>query len=275
MKKILGPVAIALLALCVSSCDFFRALAGRPTSAQLPKDTVSTCCGLADTLANPTDSCCALADTAALADSTCCGCCAATDSTLAVKDSCTAVCDKCAAPDSCKAVSDSCSTCCESKASCKVEEPSCCKSEEPVPAAPAATKPATPASPAAQETAAKPLPVQPELKPEAIEEAIISNIGQKTGFLKVSVSYNDVKLLNTVESGYYILIGTFKQKANADKLAKQAEKAGQKVTRLEYANGRTSIALRRSDNLSDAFVALGEVRKLSFSPKDACILVVE
>ena len=65
------------------------------------------------------------------------------------------------------------------------------------------------------------------------------------------------------------------QKSNADRLAKQAEKAGQKVTRLEYANGRTSIALRRSDNLSDAFVALGEVRKLSFSPKDACIIVVE
>ena len=272
MKKILGPVAIALLALCVSSCDFFRALAGRPTSAQLSKDTVSTCCGLADTLANPTDSCCALADTAALADSTCC---AATDSTLAVKDSCTAVCDKCAAPDSCRAASDSCSTCCASKDSCKAEEPFCCKAEEPVPSTPAATEAPKPASPAAQKPAAKPLPAKPEIKPEAIEDAIISNIGQKTGFLKVSVSYNDVKLLNTVESGYYILIGTFKQKANADKLAKKAEKAGQKVTRLEYANGRTAIALRRSDNLSDAFVALGEVRKLSFSPKDACILVVE
>ena len=223
MKKILGPVAIALLALCVSSCDFFRALAGRPTSAQLSKDTTCACCALPDTLV--------------CSDTT--SCCAVEDSALAVKDSCF-----------------------------KAEEPSCCEPEDIAPAA--ADEPEPAAKPAA-----KPIPAKPEVKPEAIEEAIISNIGQKTGFLKVSVSYNDVKLLNTVESGYYILIGTFKQKSNADRLAKQAEKAGQKVTRLEYANGRTSIALRRSDNLSDAFVALGEVRKLSFSPKDACIIVVE
>ncbi|MGM9791858.1 MAG: SPOR domain-containing protein [Candidatus Cryptobacteroides sp.] len=255
MKKISGPVAIVLLALCVSSCDFFRALAGRPTSAQLSKDTTSACCALPDTLV--------CADT-----TSCCGCCATEDSTLAVKDSCCAAGDSiilavkdscCAVEDSTLAVKDSCF---------KAEEPSCCEPEDIAHAAADEPEPAAKPAP-------KPLPAKPEVKPEAIEEAIISNIGQKTGFLKVSVSYNDVKLLNTVESGYYILIGTFKQKSNADRLAKQAEKAGQKVTRLEYANGRTSIALRRSDNLSDAFVALGEVRKLSFSPKDACILVVE
>ncbi len=252
MKKILGPVAIALLALCVSSCDFFRALAGRPTSAQLSKDTTCACCALPDTLVcADTTSCCAVEDSALAVKDICC---TAGDSIiLAAKDSC------CAVEDSTLAVKDSCF---------KAEEPSCCEPEDIAPAA--ADEPEPAAKPAA-----KPIPAKPEVKPEAIEEAIISNIGQKTGFLKVSVSYNDVKLLNTVESGYYILIGTFKQKSNADRLAKQAEKAGQKVTRLEYANGRTSIALRRSDNLSDAFVALGEVRKLSFSPKDACIIVVE
>ena len=245
MKKILGPVAIALMALCVSGCDFFRALAGRPTSAQLPK-------------AAPVASCCAIPDTLALTDtSSCGGCCEAKDSTLAAKDSC----------------------CCAPAASIAETDTLCCPVAEQEPVAEPATEPAT-------EPAAEPEP-EPEATPEAqpaptpapvpetVEEAIISNLGQRTGFLNVGVSYNDIRLTNTVESGYYILIGTFRQKSNADRLARQAAKAGLEVTRLEYANGRTAVAVRRSDNLGDAFVALGEVRKLSFSPKDACILVVE
>ena len=245
MKKILGPVAIALMALCVSGCDFFRALAGRPTSAQLPKaDTVASCCAIPDTLA--------LTDT-----SSCGGCCEAKDSTLAAKDSC----------------------CCAPADSIAKTDTLCCPVAEQEPAAEPATEPAT-------EPAAEPEP-EPEATPEAqpaptpapvpetVEEAIISNLGQRTGFLNVGVSYNDIRLTNTVESGYYILIGTFRQKSNADRLARQAAKAGLEVTRLEYANGRTAVAVRRSDNLGDAFVALVEVRKLSFSPKDACILVVE
>ena len=245
MKKILGPVAIALMALCVSGCDFFRALAGRPTSAQLPKaDTVASCCAIPDTLA--------LTDT-----SSCGGCCEAKDSTLAAKDSC----------------------CCAPADSIAKTDTLCCPVAEQEPAAEPATEPAT-------EPAAEPGP-EPEATPEAqpaptpapvpetVEEAIISNLGQRTGFLNVGVSYNDIRLTNTVESGYYILIGTFRQKSNADRLARQAATAGLAVTRLEYANGRTAVAVRRSDNLGDAFVALGEVRKLSFSPKDACILVVE
>ena len=245
MKKILGPVAIALMALCVSGCDFFRALAGRPTSAQLPKaDTVASCCAIPDTLA--------LTDT-----SSCGGCCEAKDSTLAAKDSC----------------------CCAPADSIAKTDTLCCPVAEQEPAAEPATEPAT-------EPAAEPEP-EPEATPEAqpaptpapvpetVEEAIISNLGQRTGFLNVGVSYNDIRLTNTVESGYYILIGTFRQKSNADRLARQAAKAGLEVTRLEYANGRTAVAVLRSDNLGDAFVALGEVRKLSFSPKDACILVVE
>ena len=262
MKKIFGILAIATLALSVSSCDFFRALAGRPTSAQFTQDTTCACCGAADTLS--ADTCCASADS----------CCASADS-AAVADSCS-ICSDCKSCEGCEQTKDSCCTSepveCEKKDTCTKAEPACSEAQEtvePAAAEPLAAEPA--AEPVVAEPAAEPAPAEPQ----AVEEKIISNIGQKTGFLKVSVSYNNVKLLNTVESGYYILIGTFRQKANADRLAKQAEKAGQEVTRLEYANGRTSIALRRSDNLSDAFVALGEVRKLSFSPKDACILVVE
>ena len=241
MKKILGPVAIALMALCVSGCDFFRALAGRPTSAQLPKaDTVAACCAIPDTLA--------LTDT-----SSCGGCCEAKDSTLAAKDSC----------------------CCAPADSISKTDTLCCPVAEQEPAAEPATEPATePAAEPEPEPEATP-EAQPAPVPETVEEAIISNLGQRTGFLNVGVSYNDIRLTNTVESGYYILIGTFRQKSNADRLARQAAKAGLEVTRLEYANGRTAVAVRRSDNLGDAFVALGEVRKLSFSPKDACILVVE
>lgn len=241
MKKILGPVAIALMALCVSGCDFFRALAGRPTSAQLPKaDTVASCCAIPDTLA--------LTDT-----SSCGGCCEAKDSTLAAKDSC----------------------CCAPADSISKTDTLCCPVAEQEPAAEPATEPATePAAEPEPEPEATP-EAQPAPVPETVEEAIISNLGQRTGFLNVGVSYNDIRLTNTVESGYYILIGTFRQKSNADRLARQAAKAGLEVTRLEYANGRTAVAVRRSDNLGDAFVALGEVRKLSFTPKDACILVVE
>ena len=241
MKKILGPVAIALMALCVSGCDFFRALAGRPTSAQLPKaDTVASCCAIPDTLA--------LTDT-----SSCGGCCEAKDSTLAAKDSC----------------------CCAPADSIAKTDTLCCPVAEQEPAAEPATEPAAEPEPEPEATPeAQPAPT-PAPVPETVEEAIISNLGQRTGFLKVSVSYNDIRLTNTVESGYYILIGTFRQKSNADRLARQAAKAGLEVTRLEYANGRTAVAVRRSDNLGDAFVALGEVRKLSFTPKDACILVVE
>lgn len=253
MKKILGPVAIALMALCVSGCDFFRALAGRPTSAQLPKtDTVASCCAIPDTLA--------LTDT-----SSCSGCCEAQDSALAAKDSCC-----CAPADSVAKTDTLCSPVAEPEAAAEpATEPAIELVTEPV-TEPAAEPEATPEAQPTPAPAPKPAPA-----PETVEETIISNLGQRTGFLKVSVSYNDIRLTNTVESGYYILIGTFRQKSNADRLARQAAKAGLEVTRLEYANGRTALAVRRSDNLGDAFVALGEVRKLSFSPKDACILVVE
>ena len=251
MKKILGPVAIALMALCVSGCDFFRALAGRPTSAQLPKaDTVASCCAIPDTLA--------LTDT-----SSCGGCCEAKDSTLAAKDSC------CCAPADSIAKTDT--LCCPVAEQEHAAEPATEPATEPA----AEPEPEPEATPEAQPSSTPSPAPTPAPVPETVEEAIISNLGQRTGFLNVGVSYNDIRLTNTVESGYYILIGTFRQKSNADRLARQAATAGLEVTRLEYANGRTAVAVRRSDNLGDAFVALGEVRKLSFTPKDACILVVE
>ena len=212
MKKILGPLAIAVLAFSVSGCDFFRALAGRPTSAQIPQDTLdysAACAAACDT--------CTVCDTISVCD------------TIAVCDT-LAVCDTIALSDTLAA----CDPC------------------------------------AASDTAAV-----CETKEAVAEHVIIGNLGQRTGFLKIDVSFNNARLVNSVESGYYILIGTFTQKANADKLEKLASRCGEKVTRLEFVNGKTAIALRRSDNVNDAFVALGEVRKLSFSPKDACILVVE
>ena len=230
MKKILGPLAIAVLAFSVSGCDFFRALAGRPTSAQIPQDTLdcSAACAAACDTCTVCDAC-TVGDTISVCD-TCTAC-----DTLSVCDT-IAVCDTLAVCDTI-ALSDTVAVC------------------EPC---------------AASDTAAV-----CETKEAVAEHVIIGNLGQRTGFLKIDVSFNNARLVNSVESGYYILIGTFTQKANADKLEKLASRCGEKVTRLEFVNGKTAIALRRSDNVNDAFVALGEVRKLSFSPKDACILVVE
>lgn len=267
MKKIIAPLAIAIMAFSVSSCDFFRLLAGRPTSAQLAKsDTV--CCAVADSSCCKADStCCAAVDSTCCessdstcccaADSVCCGHCASADSVC---------CGKCSSLDSLAA----------EMAAQMTEQAAQMADSIKAAAQELVSELATAAAEVSEELAAAASELAAEVASATEAEAqIVKNLGQKTGFLQIDVKYNSDTLVNEVAPGYYILVGTFSVKANADRIERLARNAGLNPVRLEYASGKTAIGVLRTTVLTEAFISLGQIRNYGFAPKDACILVVE
>lgn len=74
---------------------------------------------------------------------------------------------------------------------------------------------------------------------------------------------------------YYILVGTFVQKENADRMYKAVSSKGYEAERIQFPGGRTAICICPSDNLADIVEPLGRVLKEGFCPKDVCILKQE
>lgn len=74
---------------------------------------------------------------------------------------------------------------------------------------------------------------------------------------------------------YYVLMGTFSNVENADKMEKMCSDAGYEVTRIQCRHNLIAIGIGGSDDLRDAFAALTSVRKEKFCPADAWVLVNE
>lgn len=74
---------------------------------------------------------------------------------------------------------------------------------------------------------------------------------------------------------YYVLMGTFSNVENADKMEKLCSDAGYEVTRIQCRHNLVAIGIGGSDDLRDAFAALTSVRKEKFCPADAWVLVNE
>lgn len=79
-----------------------------------------------------------------------------------------------------------------------------------------------------------------------------------------------------LESRYYIILGSFRSRANAEGLFNVAKGAGYRPALISFGKGGLiAVGVCPVNRLSDALANLGEVKKESFCPKDVWILVNE
>ena len=79
-----------------------------------------------------------------------------------------------------------------------------------------------------------------------------------------------------LESRYYIILGSFRTRSNAEALFNVAKTAGYKPALISFGKGGLiAVGVSPVNRLSDAYLALNSVKKESFCPKDVWILVNE
>ena len=79
-----------------------------------------------------------------------------------------------------------------------------------------------------------------------------------------------------LEARYYILLGSFRSRANAEGLFRIARDAGYKPALISFGKGGLiAVGVCPVNKLADAYASLDGVRKESFCPKDVWILVNE
>ena len=79
-----------------------------------------------------------------------------------------------------------------------------------------------------------------------------------------------------LESRYYIFLGSFRTRSNAEALFNVAKTAGYKPALISFGKGGLiAVGVSPVNRLSDAYLALNSVKKESFCPKDVWILVNE
>ena len=79
-----------------------------------------------------------------------------------------------------------------------------------------------------------------------------------------------------LESRYYIILGSFRARSNAEGLFKVAKDAGYKPALITFGKGGLiAVGVSPVNRLQDAMTALTEVKKEKFCPSDVWILVNE
>jgi hypothetical protein len=75
---------------------------------------------------------------------------------------------------------------------------------------------------------------------------------------------------------YHIILGSFKEESNADKLIRQImDKSDFEPVKLSFLNNRTAVGVCPSNKLTEIVDVIDDVRACPFCPKDAWILVNE
>lgn len=83
----------------------------------------------------------------------------------------------------------------------------------------------------------------------------------------------DVK--STLGNRYFIIIGSFYTKENADRLCAAARNKGYNATLINYKNGFTAVGLNPSDKLVDVYESLVNIKQEEFCPADVWILDIK
>jgi len=104
--------------------------------------------------------------------------------------------------------------------------------------------------------------------------AVMDSLKQMNGSMR-----NPAKLggLSTsqLDKKYYIVIGAFRQKSNAELLSSNVEKAGYPSTIISFRNGYNAVGVCPSNSLPDTYRKLRSLQQEKFCPADAWILVNE
>jgi hypothetical protein len=74
---------------------------------------------------------------------------------------------------------------------------------------------------------------------------------------------------------YYVIIGAFRTRSNAEALFNKAESAGYKPVLISFRNGLLAVGLSPADECSNAMEMIKSIRQEPFCPADVWILVNE
>ena len=74
---------------------------------------------------------------------------------------------------------------------------------------------------------------------------------------------------------YYVVIGAFRTRSNAEALFKKAETAGYTPVLISFRNGLLAVALTPADECRNAMEMIKSIRQETFCPDDVWILVNE
>lgn len=114
-----------------------------------------------------------------------------------------------------------------------------------------------------------------------VEEKIVSDsLAALDSLVSQGVIISDASRLGgLVEEGqgarYCIVVGVFRERDNARKLALQAESAGFTAQLLDCKRGMIAVGICPSDRIARTFEDFRRLRSESFCPKDAWILLNE
>ena len=78
-----------------------------------------------------------------------------------------------------------------------------------------------------------------------------------------------------LKNAYAIVIGAFKDEANAAKSASRAEEAGYSAELLSFRGGLKAVAVAGTDDVCEILASFNKIKIESFCPKDVWILVKE
>jgi hypothetical protein len=78
-----------------------------------------------------------------------------------------------------------------------------------------------------------------------------------------------------LEARYYIVVGSFRSRANAESLLATASSLNYAPALITFRNGLIAVGVSPADNLTDAYASLKKVRQEKFCPSDVWILVNE
>ena len=78
-----------------------------------------------------------------------------------------------------------------------------------------------------------------------------------------------------LEARYYVVVGAFRSRENAEKMHKRVEVKGYKPALISFRNGLNAVGVCPTNNIQDAHRALREVKKEKFCPSGAWILLNE
>lgn len=78
-----------------------------------------------------------------------------------------------------------------------------------------------------------------------------------------------------LESRYYIVVGSFLGRSNAESFFQDVEKSGYVPILINFRNGFNAVGVAPSDNLKEVLDSLKKVKMEAFCPPDVWILVNE
>lgn len=104
--------------------------------------------------------------------------------------------------------------------------------------------------------------------------AILDSLAQVRGTI-LNPSEMGGLFTTRLDSRYYIVVGSFKSRHNAESLFEEVEEAGYTPILVNFRNGFNAVAIAPSNDLRGIFNSLKTVRQEPFCPDDVWILVNE